>query len=53
MEEEDVVDELDRKGFADTRAKSMDDSSSHEASIRCSLRCTEKAKYELKRVSTL
>jgi len=47
VEEEDVVDELDGKSFAYTRSKCMNDSSSHEAPIRCSLRCAKKAKHEL------
>jgi ribosomal 30S subunit maturation factor RimM len=49
VEEEDIVDELDGQSFADTRAKSMDDSSSHETSIGCCLCCTKKAKHELKK----
>jgi hypothetical protein len=48
VEEEDVVDELDGKSFAYTRTKGMDDTSSHEASVRGSLRCTEKTEHELK-----
>jgi hypothetical protein len=48
VEEEDVVDELDGKGFAYSRAKGMDDTSGHKTSVRSSLRCTEKAKHELK-----
>lgn len=50
MEEEDIVDELDGKSFADTRAKSMDNSSSHKTSIRRCLCCTEKAKHKLKKL---
>ena len=47
VEEEDVVDELNGKSFANTRTKCMNNSGSHEASIRCSLRCAKKAEYEL------
>lgn len=47
VEEENVIHELDGKCFADTRAQCMDDTSSHETSIRSSLRSAEQAKHKL------
>jgi hypothetical protein len=49
VEEEDIVDELNRESFAYTRTKGMNDTCSHEATIGFSLRSTEKAKHKLQR----
>ncbi|KAG9755092.1 putative MFS transporter, partial [Aureobasidium melanogenum] len=47
VEEENVVDKLDRKCFTDTGAQGMDDTSSHKTSIGSSLRSAEQTKNKL------